>query len=673
MHLTRLIGWEAVVLGVLVAGALIAPVGAGALRPAGSPESGDVAPLKTQSEINVAGEAAAIDRLVAAKRAVTGMLPNPVLSEEQFLRRAWLDLGGRIPTLAEARAYLDDPAADRRSKLLDQLIASPAWSSRMFNWTADLLRVETRLQNRYPGQPWIDWLKDRLRSDARWDRLTTDLILSQGSASQPGNGGTGFWLRDAGMPLDHLANTIQVFLGTRIGCAQCHDHPFDRWTRLEFYRLAACTSGVQIPKGPPQSDGMRPAEMKKIVEALEPQQRQALRNLNEVVLTRVVEKGGGTIALPPDWQYSGNKAKEKIKFAPLYDIAGFDAKGGPREALAQWITSPDNPRFALTIANRQWKLLFGAGLIEPADDMKDETKAADPALMEHLCELMKKVQYDLRKFQRILVATEVWQRQASRREPEPGEAAGFAGPHLRRLSAEQLWDSLIALGIADPESVAGAKADGLYELFAEFNGASAEELIAAAKDLASAQSWKRERQVKLNQLRKQLNTAQAAKDKEASAALKAEIKAIDNEIAEGGPPAMQQLRKTDSRGAKNTPMRASEMQQPAPANHLLRTFGQSDRQLISNAMAAATTPQALALMNGKEIQALLTPTSALGKAVLAVTGDDRIRTLYLAILTRMPTPEELREANACLLADAKTGIADLAWALVNSTEFKFER
>ncbi len=612
-------------------------------------------------QVDVAAEARAIDALVVAGRSAAKVLPNPSLDDERFLRRAWLDLGGRIPTLGEAREFLADAAPDRRERLLDRIARSEAWTSHTFTFLADLLRVESRLQRRYAGQPWIDWLKDRLRSEPRFDRIATDMLTAEGPAAKPGNGATGFWMRDAGMPLDQMATTVQVFLGTRVGCAQCHDHPFDTWKRLDFYRLSAFTSGVRTPR--PRADT---PEMRKQVQALEPETRNILRQMSESVLTTLEDKGGGKLALPADWQYpESGKPGLKVEAHPLFG----EAEGANRAAFATWVVQ-GNPRFATVIANRMWKRMFGLGLIEPVDDLKDGTAASDPALMAHLSDLMRRVNYDLRTFQRILAGTDAWQRTAG------GTATtAIAGPRLRRLRAEQLWDSLLALAVDQPEANTGANAAGLGSLYERFAQAEPQALINAAKEVSASRARRAALQAEAASLRAEVKAS--GKPLKDMPAQRDRLKAIDDELESLGGELGAMMRAAEGRGpggTKGQQLRASELPQPAPDGHPLRVFGQSDRQVTDNAILDPSTPQVLALMNGPQVQALLTPSSQLGKAVAASDGvDAKVRTLYLAILSRSPTAVELASGRALLASNGPAGAADLAWVLVNCIEFRYVR
>ena len=187
-----------------------------------------------------------VDHFIEAGYAANDVQPHPEITDEVFVRRIYLDLAGRIPTRAEHQAFLDKPAKNKRNQLISHLLGSEAYVQHFSNWWSDLLRAKTRIAgngNSMPaGYAYADWIKDSVRSNKPYDEMARELISANGPSWE--NGAVGYYLRDYGMPLDNLALTSQVFLGTQIVCAQCHDHPFDKWTQMEYYQMAAFTYGV---------------------------------------------------------------------------------------------------------------------------------------------------------------------------------------------------------------------------------------------------------------------------------------------------------------------------------------------------------------------------------------------------------------------------------------------
>ena len=186
-----------------------------------------------------------IDKLVAAGLAEQGIERNAAIDDGQFVRRVYLAAAGRIPTGDETKAFLESNDKNKRDKLIDKLLESEGYVSHFYNYWADILRINRRLgrsgaSNEYAYKHWV---KESLRSNRPYDEMVFQLISANGNVWD--NGATGYYHRDRGMPLDNMANTVRVFLGTRLECAQCHDHPFDEWTQMDFFRMASFTYGVR--------------------------------------------------------------------------------------------------------------------------------------------------------------------------------------------------------------------------------------------------------------------------------------------------------------------------------------------------------------------------------------------------------------------------------------------
>lgn len=567
-----------------------------------------------------------IDELVAADCARNHIPLNAPATDEQFLRRVYLDVAGRIPTLPETRAFLGSRDPAKRAKLIDHLLDSPGYISSSFDFFADLLRIETRAQGKIPGGTYITWIKQCLRDDTPWDRMVYQMLTATGHVYQ--DGAAGYYLRDAGMPLDNMANTARIFLGTQIGCAQCHDHPFEKWTQHDFYAMAAYTFGVETRKFP--RTAVRPAKLLKQIKAMDlPRQvDQAVRHI--LILNRyAVWERNKPIRLPEDYKYDDAKPRSVVKPEVIFGKLTPRPGETPRQAFARWLTAPDNPRFAEVIANRLWKRMLGAGVIEPVDDITEDTHPANPELMTYLTQLMVRQKFDMKQYLRVVLNTKTYQRQASHTELAPGVAYHFPGPALRRMTAEQVWDSLLTLIMPDPDGRTGSgERNDLGNI--DLTGKDAQQVV----ELAKQEIDRRREAIR--------ETHQAA-------------------------------RTGKYRGIPSYLMRASEWKSPASNGHFLREFGQSDREVVNGASADPTVMQVLAMLNGPLID-----TGVLGRrSVLtqnlgaAPTDDAKIDTLFLTILTRHPTASDRSLAKQEVRTDAKHGLANIAWALVNTREFLF--
>ncbi len=602
-----------------------------------------------------------IDRLVLDDLEANGITAQPEISPERLVRRMYLDVAGRIPSIDEAHAFVSDASPDRIAALADRLLGSPAHVQHEFTFWADLLRLGTRLGGgRYPGQSYLDWVKDAIRRNTPYDELVRSLVLASGPAMAPDQGATGFWLRDAGMPLDHLSNTVRAFLGTRIGCAQCHDHPFDTWKRHDFYALAAFTNGTQVRRDLP---GEGP--IKRQLRDEPPAIRLAMRSIGDVVAVAVRAPKQPTIPVPQDWQYDDAKPGGRIDAGVLYgDAPAPAAKSDPRTVFADWLTSPENPRFRLTIVNRLWKRWMGQGLIEPVDQLTDTTSATNPALAEFLGQLLWSLDDDVRAFERIVLTTRTYRR-ATVGEPEASQPFRFAGPATRRMTAEQLWDSLLVLTVADPDGRQGDTAESLHQFYVEHHDQSPDELIALARQLGTVRQQARELQEQIVALRKPgwgNRPEIKAQLRDLTQRRRDLLESIDS---------IKVLTRQLDKGKQDALLRAAELPQPAQPGHFLRVFGQSDRELIDNGNRAATVPQALFLLNGLVDQQIVQSHTPLMKGIAAMgTSDGKIDVLWQATLTRDPTAHERDLARGAFARNPKEAVSDLVWALVNSEEFR---
>ncbi len=579
---------------------------------------------------------AEIDRLVEADYKANSVTPNAPATDEQFLRRVYLDVAGRIPTFEEARDFLASTDPAKRAHLIDKLLDSPAFVSNMYNFYADLLRVQTRPQGKVPGADYIDWVKQSIAENKPYDQFVYQMLTAKGQPFE--DGATGYMLRDSGMPLDNMSNTVRIFLGTQIGCAQCHDHPFEKWTQREFYSLAAYTAGTDTRTRPDNVGGLK----KLVAKEQDKDVQKIVQRIIQVSSYGVTDTPKKVLHLPDDYKYKDAKPKDPVSPATIFggdaNITGSDV---PREVFAKWLTARDNPRFAPVIANRLWKRLMGVGLFEPVDDITDDTKAANQPLMAYLAHYMLDINFDTKHYLRTVLNTKMYQRQSSREEPKKAEPYRFAGPALRRMSAEQVWDSLLTLIVPDLDTRSGAAlgyAVGKTPLpEIDIRGKTPEQIIAIAKEMI-------------------------AKKGEMKQDMKQEIKKQFVGDSDG-----------KYRGIPGMFVRASEGPSPAPAGSFLRQFGQSDREVVDGAEREATVMQALAMLNGPLIQqGVLNKQGMLARHIdAAATPDQKFDVVFLSILSRKPTEHDRFIASEELRRNPAAAYQNIAWSLVNTREFIF--
>jgi hypothetical protein len=612
--------------------------------------------------------------------------PNPLMSDEQFVRRVYLDIVGRIPSYEEARAFLDDTSgAVKRAKLIDKLLDDPGHSSHMFNYFADMLRVRDDLNTgngNFRGTPYINWLRHQVENNVKWDTMVFDMLTAKGKMwtiseeeRKAGKvaGAAGYLLRDIGMPLDNLANTLAVFLGTDVSCAQCHDHPFADWTQYQFYEMAAFFGAT--------TTDLRTAARRMKAEERERERQMALRSDIDKIIT---ESGGdadrertpinqflqanryvvsdiseNTIKLPHDYQYKDHKPydpvdpkfitwSERDKSLPAYKQK-LAKEEGLRTSFGKWVVDPSNPRFAMAIANRMWKRAFGMAVAEPVTNIDDVSKASNPELLMHLANEMKRVKFDLKEFMRIIYNTRSYQRQATTEMVYMGEPYYFQGPLLRRMTAEQAWDSYMTLWLGKPDAY--GKSQAQEDLYAK----SIDLDLANPKLDAKTVLMKYAAMRNYTQKMRAMNRGEGMMD--------------EGMMAEGGDEMM--MGRTQNVGGM-TLLRASELDQPTRGGHFLSEFGQSQRMLIDGAGYGGSVPQVLMLMNGDAQQMLTSSSSPLLKRVGEYeTEEQKIESLFLSIMNRKPSDQEMALAKKTIAQDASNGYASIVWALVNTREFIF--
>ncbi|MFM1872254.1 MAG: hypothetical protein RL398_1676 [Planctomycetota bacterium] len=658
-------------------------------RPARSVES--VRPLNRVLE-----DAAKLDALLERSLRRDGQQPTETVDDATFLRRAYLSIVGRIPTLAETETFLAAQEADKRDRLLDRLLDSPGRTSHFSNFWFDLFRVKSR-QRQVDGEPFAHYLRESVQSDKAYDVMVREMLVAEGAAHSEGHGAVGLLLRDQNMPHDAMANTLRVFLGTRLECAQCHNHPFDVWTQKDFFAMAAFFGGLDYRDRSLDQNlvGVR-AELAKADERTRAQAQQLLRRMQ----VGIVGNGTGQEPLPRDYKYDDAKPGAPVMADTLFgqDVklkyekqtqsqtkrARTRTQRTPeiqsRAAMADWMTSPKNPMFTKVIANRMWARTFGKGVVEPIDDWKKDTQPIHKEVLDQLEKLMVDVSYDLRQFERVLVHTKLFARTALA-EPEDGSPFTFRGPLLRRMGAAQIWDSLLTLVFDDVDErlrPLDDRARAVYENYATLAKADAADLIEmSSRRTTMVTMAQRERQ---EEVRRQL-AADAELQKRARPILQKLAEARRNgdqkqlvelaaELERIGLPLGQRA----GRGREGDMLRASDLAQPAAPSHLLRQFGQSDRETIDAASDAATVPQVLTLLNGFLDTKVLAGESALARDIAtAGSGERRVRVAFLTTLNREPTEEEALTWRRAIAVYGQDAIKDLAWVLCNSNEFRFVR
>jgi hypothetical protein len=517
------------------------------------------ATTKDSASEEVKALAGKIDRVLAAGWAETKVEPATLASDAEFLRRVYLDIAGRIPSVAETRAFLADQQSDRRARLVDQLLAGSGYLNHTANlWRALLLpEAGNNFQVRIQQNGFENWLKKQAAKNTGYDQLARELLTAPvgNNSGFPLAGIIGdsgpltFYLAKEFKPENLASSTARVFLGIGVGCAECHNHPFAKWKREEFWGFAAFFSGITSQR---QMDFLLPGRE-------DTSKRQAtIPGTDKVVEARFLD---GT---EPTWK----------------------PNAGARPTLADWLTAPSNPYFARAAVNRSWAYYFGTGLIEPIDEMVGANSSSPHSeVLDLLAREFVEHKFDQKFLIRVITATKAYQLTSAGKNKSDEERALFTRMPLRGLSAEQLFDSVaMATGYRD--------SGGSDDLISGITGGN--------------------------------------------------------------------------RSARS---------------EFLTKFAPSERATESQ----SSILQALSLMNGKVVAKA---TSLEHSETLAAVADapflttaERIETLYLATLSRKPTPKELErteqftqdavkgKAGDAQSAAASNALADVFWALLNCPEF----
>lgn len=541
-------------------------------------------------------ESQKIDKFINASLKEQKIFPTAQLDDHTFLRRIYLDVIGRIPTPEESASFLAKEDPDKRDQLIDQLLNSEGYVSHFYNYWADILRINNRLQQSGNDAEYAyrHWLKDSLRENKGYDQMTREMVSARGHIWE--NGAVGYYQRDRGMALDNMSNTVRVFLGTRLECAQCHDHPFDKWTQMDYFQMAAFSNGMDargyggdsrsmvgslnnqlrvkavkkatgIEKFPVQRDKGR---LKKYVESKNfPKylERHGIKDKKEFVrlnekaiaaykkadqevrkLRRVsndmfrpiqyteVSAKVKPLKLPHDYQYDDADPHEVVKPKTMFgldiDMEKLTDQESTIDAYAEWMASKENPTFTRVIVNRLWKKVYGVGLIEPVDDLSEHTVASHPKLLTHLEQRMKELDYDMKAFLGELFKSDTYQRQAYGEEILGGVPFYFPGPKLKRMTAEQIWDSLAALSIPGVDQYQPtfasqlARIENSRQIYEALNERSEDEFKDMLKGLYKSVG---EKYVELDRLRTAVYKAKADENLGLAKKLSDEVRQLTNE------------------------------------------------------------------------------------------------------------------------------------------------
>ncbi len=331
------------------------------------------------------------------------MTPSEICTDEVFVRRLYLDITGLLPTVEETAAFLADTSPDKRSKLIDQLLEKKEFTELWVMKFAELLQIQTDDNQGMSYKAtllYFNWLKDRIANNVPMDQIVKDLLTSKGGTFT--NPATNYYQVERDN-LKITENVAQVFMGMRLQCAQCHNHPFDRWTQDEYYSFASFFSQVGRKR------------------AADPREN-IIYNRRSGEINHPVHKK----PMPP--KFLGDDTPEIPRNADR------------REVLAEWLASPKNPFFARNLANLVWAHFFGQGIIEPVDDVRVSNPPSNPELLDELSSKFTEYNYDFKKLVRDVCNSRIYQLSTKTNASNQSDTRNFARSHLRRLRAEVMLD-----------------------------------------------------------------------------------------------------------------------------------------------------------------------------------------------------------------------------------------
>jgi hypothetical protein len=354
-----------------------------------------------------------VDRHTVSQWRQLGIVPSETCTDAEFVRRAFLDITGTLPTPKQVADFVDEKSADKRDKLVDRLLESPEYAYYFANKWADVLRVKRgNQQNRAYGTfLFHNWIREAVAADKPYDEFAREILAAVGDETKSP---PTVWHKDLQTPDQFVDNASQIFLGTRLQCAQCHHHPYEKWSQDDYWGLAAFYGRVGTKTFPVPGLGM-----------------QNQQNLRRVLFTKssgnVVNKRTGRPAV-----------MKPLGGEPLDADADLD----PRQLLADWLVDVKNPFFARAVANRYWAHFFGRGIVDPLDDMRVTNPPSNPELLDALAKDFVEGKYSLKHLVRTICKSRTYGLSSTPNEFNKTDKQAYSRYYPKRMSAEVLFDAV---------------------------------------------------------------------------------------------------------------------------------------------------------------------------------------------------------------------------------------
>jgi hypothetical protein len=362
-----------------------------------------------------------VDQYTTKKWKELGLVPSELCTDAEFLRRLSIDLTGSLPTPAQVLAFEADKDAAKRDKLVDALVDSPEYTYFFANKWADVLRVKRRQQQeRAKGTfAFHDWIRDAVANDMPYDQFARNIL---GACGDEVNSPPTVWYKELLQPEQFVDDTAQVFLGLRLACAQCHHHPYEKWSQDDYWGVAAYFGRVG------RKNIVTPGEV----------------NQNQ---------GGGRLAIF-NRSTGGVTNKRTNQPAVMKPLDGKPVTVGPdddpRHVLIDWMVEPSNPFFARAVANRYWAHFFNRGIVDPLDDMRVTNPPSNPELLDELAKDLIAHKYSLKSLVKTIVKSRTYQLSSTPNEFNQQDKQNYARYYPRVMSAEVLFDAVNQVADAPP-------------------------------------------------------------------------------------------------------------------------------------------------------------------------------------------------------------------------------
>ena len=428
-----------------------------------------------------------VDRLIQEKLDKLGIVSSELCTDSEFIRRASLDITGILPTADRVRQFLADESPNKRSELMEELLASPGyaqwWATRFSDWTGN---SEEQLNNVLPVRGagtriWHEWLRTRLADNMPYDKIIEGIVTAKNredgeeykeycenmtEACKPGKEGKFaereglplYWARrNFAKPEERAIGFAYTFLGVRIECAQCHKHPFDQWSKDDFDQFAKLFTTVRYNQNQVRPEDK--AARQKLIDNISNGKKMNNGDLRRAIYAAA--RKGETVPFG-ELLVRTSKVSEKVlkqraiakkkgrKLQPLPVSKGTILGGDevelsmdPRPALMDWLRDPKNPYFAKAVVNRVWSNYFGIGIVDPTDDMNLANPPSNAALLDYLAKQFIKHDFDLMWLHREIVSSDAYQRSSDTNDTNVSDRLNFARHIPRRLPAEVVYDSMV--------------------------------------------------------------------------------------------------------------------------------------------------------------------------------------------------------------------------------------